>query len=158
MSDGLATLLAALVGAVAAIAGGWLAHAWQLRRTKAEWRNQNEQWIRQQRFEAYKQALYYAFKLEMSSGVASGPDKDVRQHVSESQRWIALLEALEPIPANRSALRDMNARLQRAARGSHMDLPSAAAEVHKRLDDMLRSSMGSQSELAERNQGDAPAV
>jgi hypothetical protein len=50
-------------------------------------------WFRNAIADAYSQAIYYLFKLSMSSAAAVPDQKEVRQHLSESQRYLLLLHA-----------------------------------------------------------------
>jgi hypothetical protein len=54
--------------------------------------------------EAYSQALYYLFKLSVSSTTAPRTDKDVRQQLSGSQRHVLLLYAYQANSVKKAAL------------------------------------------------------
>jgi|GEM_PF-6801777 len=87
----------ALVGMMAA------ARNERLRRADAA-RREDIIWFRNAIAEAYSQALYYLFKLSVSSTTAARTDKEVRQQLSESQRYLLLLYAYQADTAKKDAL------------------------------------------------------
>jgi len=52
----------------------------------------NDEWVREKVVASYSEAIYYLVKLSMSSvSKEADRDKQVRQHVAESQRYLNLL-------------------------------------------------------------------
>src|SRR4029434_6856794 len=92
-----AALIGALVAGVLTLAGTVVNLYFETRRSREENRRRDAEWRREKCNEAYSQAIYYLFKLQVSSQSAAPTDKDVRQHLSEAQRFLALLQAYHPI-------------------------------------------------------------
>ena len=65
----------------------------------------DSEWRREKCNEAYSEAIYYLFKLQLSSVKNDLSDKDVRQHMSEAQRYLSLLQAYHPSDHEREQLR-----------------------------------------------------
>ena len=86
-------------------------------------------WFRNAIAEAYSQALYYLFKLSVSSTNSPRTDKDVRQHLSESQRYLLLLYAYQPDATKKTALMAEVTALDSATANLSTVATSAAATV-----------------------------
>jgi hypothetical protein len=106
-----AAFAGALLAGVFTMLGSWWTVRQEERRRGDEERRRNEEWRREKCNEAYSSAIYYLFKLQLSSR-DNAADKDVRQHLSESQRYLALLEAYHPEPDIRQALQSAGKRLK----------------------------------------------
>ncbi len=65
----------------------------------------DKEWRRQELHDAYSGAFYYLVKLALSSLHATTRDKDVRQHFSEAQRYLILLDAHHEVHATKEKLR-----------------------------------------------------
>jgi uncharacterized membrane-anchored protein YhcB (DUF1043 family) len=82
----------AIVGAIAGLVLGAILTLLTNERALAQHRSF---WIREKLYENYSNAIYYLFKLEISSKAASLEDREVRQHYSEAQRFLHLLSAYQ---------------------------------------------------------------
>jgi hypothetical protein len=93
-----AAYVTGLLSGLFALVAFWLnSRNEQARRTSLE-RREDLIWFRNAIAEAYSQAIYYLFKLSVSAASAGLDDKDVRQHLSESQRHLLLLHAYHARP------------------------------------------------------------
>lgn len=90
-------------------------------------------WFRNAIAEAYSQALYYLFKLSISSSTATRSDKDVRQQLSESQRYLLLLYAYQPDTKQKQALLNEVAALDNLAGNLSVDATAAANTVRSQF-------------------------
>jgi hypothetical protein len=99
---------AALAGTVVAggfaLLGLWLTSRQEVERRTADEKRRDVEWRREKCNEAYSQAIYYLFKLHVSAQGAALSDKDVRQHLSEAQRYMSLLQAYHPDESQRKHL------------------------------------------------------
>jgi len=98
---------ATIAGAVALI-GGWLGRRHEVQRAETDW-------FREKLLEAYSNCIYYLVKLSLSAsekptGEKEKADnrKDVRQHFSESQRYLILLRAYHSVPSTVAQLKAAN--------------------------------------------------
>jgi hypothetical protein len=99
-----AAYVAGLLNGVFALVGIiYAARNERSRRTESA-RREDLIWFRNAIAEAYSEALFYLFKLSVSSQTAPRTDKDVRQHLSEAQRNLLLLYAYQPDQSKRDAL------------------------------------------------------
>ena len=127
-SDVYAALIGASVGGVLTLLGSGLTALVEGRRRVEDARKRDAEWRREKCNEAYSQAIYYLFKLKVSSASASSDDRDVRQHLSEAQPYLALLQAYHPLENVRTELRDASDRL---TKGASSDLSSSAEEARR---------------------------
>jgi hypothetical protein len=86
-----AALFGAVVAGLFAVLAGLITHRKAIERFKAEADQRNQEWQREKLHDAYSNAIYYAFKAMLSTGSSEIGDKDVRQQVSETQRYLTLL-------------------------------------------------------------------
>jgi hypothetical protein len=63
--------------------------------TKKTVEHQKNIWVREKLLEAYSWCIYYLFKLGISSSTDPITNTDVRQHLSEAQRYLLLLAAYQ---------------------------------------------------------------
>lgn len=134
-----AALIGALVAGVLTLAGSLLNMYFEARRTREENRRHDAEWRREKCNEAYSEAIYYLFKLQVSSQSQSLADKDVRQHLSEAQRFLALLQAYHPDESMRQELARVALGLQ-AAVATPGNLSSQAAEARRLVEGSLQST------------------
>ena len=80
--------------AALALAGVLATAVFERRRIYEDNQRRDVEWRREKCNGAYSQAICYLFKLQVSSRSAGTGDKDVRQHLSESQRFLSLLQAI----------------------------------------------------------------
>jgi hypothetical protein len=83
-SDVWAALVGAFLAGLFSIGSGMLIH-------RREVKTRYNQWVREQLFEAYSNSFYYLIKLSVSGEKKSTENKDVRQHFSETQRFLNIL-------------------------------------------------------------------
>lgn len=100
-----AALIGASVGGLIALLGTLLAAIFDNKRQQADALRRDSEWRREKCNEAYSQAIYYLFKLQLSSAKNDPYDKDVRQHLSEAQRFVSLLQAYHPSSDQREHLK-----------------------------------------------------
>jgi hypothetical protein len=86
-------ILGALIAGLVALTTGWLSRRHESQRSDNEW-------FREKLLEAYSNCIYYLVKLSISASERPAGDKekaanrkDIRQHFSESQRYLILLRA-----------------------------------------------------------------
>ena len=89
----LAAYVTGLISGFFALVGFWFHWRQERQRTVLEEQREHIVWLRNALAESYSQAMYYLFKLSVSATTADRNDKDVRQHLSESQRYLLLLHA-----------------------------------------------------------------
>ena len=89
----LAAYVTGLISGFFALIGFWFHWRQERQRTLVEEQREHIVWLRNALAESYSQAIYYLFKLSVSATTAGRDDKDVRQHLSESQRYLLLLHA-----------------------------------------------------------------
>lgn len=99
-----AAYVTGLLSGLFALFGFWLNSRNEQNRRVALERREDVLWFRNAIAEAYSQAMYYLFKLSVSAQSAGRDDKDVRQHLSESQRNLLLLHAYHANNEARSRL------------------------------------------------------
>jgi hypothetical protein len=104
----------------------------RLRREEAA-RREDIIWFRNAIAEAYSQALYYLFKLSVSSTTAPRTDKDVRQQLSESQRYLLLLYAYQADTGKKQALMSEVTALDSAAANLASVAANAGATVRSQF-------------------------
>jgi hypothetical protein len=97
-------LALSLVGGFFALLGTALGALSERSRSRQEGLRRDGEWRRDQCNHAYSEAIYYLFKLQVSSASSGLTDKDVRQHLSEAQRYLSLLRAYVPDASVRSQL------------------------------------------------------
>ena len=109
-----AALAGAILAGVLSLAVTALNQLFDLRRVREEYLRRDTEWRREKCNEAYGQAIYYLYKLQVSNASHGVDDKDVRQHLSEAQRYLSLLQAYHPQPSIRAELERVNVALQTA--------------------------------------------
>lgn len=134
-----AALIGASVGGVLALLGSGLTALIEGRRRLEDARRRDAEWRREKCNEAYSQTIYYLFKLKVSSTVASLDDKDVRQHLSEAQRYLALLQAYHPLENVRTELRAASDRL---IKSTGPELRSSAESARRTVEESLTNMWG----------------
>ena len=134
-----AALIGALIGGLIALIGIIIAAIFENRRLKIESKTRDSEWRREKCNEAYSHAIYYLFKLQVSSATNDISDKDVRQHLSESQRYLSLLQAYHPVDKERERIRSAADKL-RAAVGMPQMLSSKAGEALNVVEESLHNS------------------
>jgi len=100
----IAAILGAIIAGTFAFVVGWLTH-------RREKRRSDIQWFREKLLESYSNCIYYLVKLSISSSKKSTDDKDVRQHFSESQRYLILLRAYHSDNEHTSQLKECSRKL-----------------------------------------------
>ena len=100
-----AALIGASVGGVIALVGTLLSVVSDYWRRRAEMLRRDVEWRREKCNEAYSEAIYYLFKLQLSASRTDLVDKEVRQHLSEAQRYLQLLQAYHPSDRERAELK-----------------------------------------------------
>jgi len=133
-----AALIGASVGGLIALFGTLLAAIFENKRRLADALRRDIEWRREKCNEAYSQAIYYLFKLQLSSVKNDPSDKDVRQHLSEAQRFLSLLQAYHP-------LNDQRERLRRAAETlrSGIDIPGSISKSASEAREVVETSLHS---------------
>jgi hypothetical protein len=134
-----AALLGALVAGVLTLGGSVLNLYFETRRTREENRRRDAEWRREKCNEAYSEAIYYLFKLQVSSQSQGPSDKDVRQHFSEAQRFLALLQAYHPKDSMRQKLARVAVDLQ-ASHAAPGNLSAKADEARRVVEESLQST------------------
>jgi hypothetical protein len=138
-SDVQAALIGAAVAGILTLAGGVLTFYLETRRTHEENRRRDAEWRREKCNEAYSQAIYYLFKLQISSQSQGPSDKDVRQHLSEAQRYLSLLQAYHPAESIRQELARVALRLKTPVAVSG-ELSTRADEARRSVEESLHST------------------
>lgn len=100
-----------LAGGFFALLGSALGALFERSRSRQEEQRRDAEWRRDQRNHAYSEAIYYLFKLQVSSASSDVTSKDVRQHLSEAQRYLSLLRAYVPDDGIHSQLSSASADL-----------------------------------------------
>jgi hypothetical protein len=133
-----AALIGASVGGLIALFGTILAAVFENKRRLADARRRDSEWRREKCNEAYSQAIYYLFKLQLSSVKNDPSDKDVRQHLSEAQRFLSLLQAYHP-------LNDQRERLKRAAQTlrTGIEIPGSISKSALEAREVVETSLHS---------------
>lgn len=118
----IAALAGAIIAGLFALGVGFLAY-------RREARSQDALWIRDKLFTVYSDCIYYLIKLSLSSLTHSTKNKDVRQHFSESQRFLNLLRGYHH--ADRAAATELLGctRNLAAASDKTKDLSTAADDA-----------------------------
>lgn len=93
-----------------------LAAIFENRRRRADAQKRDSEWRREKCNEAYSHAIYYLFKLQISAATTDIADKDVRQHLSEAQRYLSLLQAYHPLADARKKLSHASEQLREGIR------------------------------------------
>ena len=122
-----AALIGASVGGLIALIGTLLAAVFEDKRRQSDALRRDIEWRREKCNEAYSQAIYYLFKLQLSAVKNDLSDKDVRQHLSEAQRYLSLLQAYHPSDHERARLKYAAETLRAAVRAP--DSISKSAET-----------------------------
>jgi hypothetical protein len=105
-------LIGATVGGIIALVGTVLAAIFESRRLQADASRRDKEWRREKCNEAYSQAIYYLFKLQVSAADGDLSNKEVRQHLSEAQRYLSLLQAYHPSAIERQRLSQASEQLR----------------------------------------------
>lgn len=134
-----AALIGALIAGVLTLTGILLTSHVESRRMREETRKRDDEWRREKCNEAYSQAIYYLFKLEVSSQSQDINDKDVRQHLSEAQRFLTLLTAYHPHETIRKQLGAAALSFQPSA-VSKGDISARAAQARNVVEQSLHST------------------
>jgi hypothetical protein len=134
-----AALIGAFVAGVLTLAGSLVSLYFEARRTREESRRRDAEWRREKCNEAYSEAIYYLFKLQVSSQSQGPSDKEVRQHLSEAQRFLALLQAYHPDESMRQELARVALDLQGALAASG-NLSFQAASARRLVKGSLQST------------------
>ena len=134
-----AALIGASVGGLIALVGTLLAAVFEAKRRVADARQRDGEWRREKCNEAYSQAIYYLFKLQLSSTKNDLSDKDVRQHLSEAQRFLSLLQAYHPMPDQRERLKHAAVAL-RSGIGEPNSISQAASDARQTVESSLQST------------------
>src|SRR4029450_1987636 len=132
-----AALVGALIAGVLTLAGSLLTLYFETRRAREENRRHDSEWRREKCNEAYSEAIYYLFKLQVSSQTAGPADKEVRQHLSEAQRFLALLQAYHPNESMRQELAQVDRQLQ-ACLSNPSTLSAQAKEARQVVEKSLQ--------------------
>jgi len=126
----------AFVGSVVGLVVGAAITLWTTERTLLA---QKQQWKRDKLLHSYAEAIFYASKLQVSSENANrDPNdkearKEVRQHVSETQRHLTLLSAFHGGSPRQIELTAAAASLAVTHRDEPQNLSSEAAKVEALL-------------------------
>ena len=132
-----AALVGALIAGALTLAASLLNLYFETRRTREENRRRDAEWRREKCNEAYSEAIYYLFKLQVSSQTAGPADKEVRQHLSEAQRFLALLQAYHPNESMRQELAQVDRQLQ-ACLSNPSTLSAQAKEARQVVEKSLQ--------------------
>lgn len=82
--EAVGTILGAVIAGMASLLVLWVTQDLTAR-------NERRTWEREKLFNAYSDCIYYLVKLSMSAMAEKRDDKEVRQHLSESQRYLNIL-------------------------------------------------------------------
>jgi hypothetical protein len=134
-----AALVGAMVAGALTLAGAIVSFLFQARHWRQESRKRDAEWRREKCNEAYSQAIYYLFKLQVSSAQNGLDDKDVRQHLSEGQRYLSLLQAYHPDADARRTLAVVAAALKDALHEPG-DISAAAERACVAVEQSLQST------------------
>jgi hypothetical protein len=134
-----AALIGASVGGLIALVGTLLAAIFEDKRRLADALRRDSEWRREKCNEAYSQAIYYLFKLQVSSAKNDLSDKDVRQHLSEAQRFLSLLEAYHPVADQRERLKHAAVTL-RSGIAKPDSISKAASDARETVESSLQST------------------
>lgn len=93
MDEALAALAGAVVGGLFTFLVNEVTYRRETGRREQEAVQREKEWLRGQLLDAYSNGIYYLTKLTSSSKSLPADDKDVRQHFSESLRYLYLLRA-----------------------------------------------------------------
>ena len=100
----------------------------------------DSEWLREKALAAYSDAVYYLFKLSLSSKRDGLESKDVRQHISESRRHLLLIRAHTPDLAD--AVDDLFAELNVAVQDrSAKPLSDVADSLGHRVVELLTNDL-----------------
>ena len=133
-----AALIGASVGGLIALFGTLLAAVFESKRRIADALRRDIEWRREKCNEAYSQAIYYLFKLQLSSAKNDTSDKEVREHLSEAQRFLSLLQAYHPLNDERQQLRRAAERLR-----TGIDVPSSISNAASEAREVVETSLHS---------------
>ena len=134
-----AALIGASVGGLIALVGTLLAAVFEDKRRVADKLRRDDEWRREKCNEAYSQAIYYLFKLQLSSAQNDPSDKDVRQHLSEAQRFLSLLQAYHPKADQRDRLK-LAAVTLRSGIAEPDSISKAASDARETVESSLQST------------------
>jgi|SRR5690349_14380500 len=93
MDSGLAALGGAVVGGLFTLLVNEVTNRRETARRRGEAVQKEKEWLRDQLLKTYSDGIYYLTKLARSSRSQPADNKDVRQHFSESLRYLYLLRA-----------------------------------------------------------------
>ena len=93
MDAGLAALAGAVVGGLFTTLANEVTYRREATRRAGEAVQKEKEWLRDQLLKAYSDGIYYLTKLSRSSRAQAADNKDMRQHFSESLRYLYLLRA-----------------------------------------------------------------
>lgn len=142
LSNEVAALIGAGVGGALTLAGTLITSAFEARRWQQEDRKRDAEWRREKCNEAYSQAVYYLFKLQVSSRSADPSDKDVRQHLSEAQRYLSLLQAYHPSEQVRKELRRVAVELTDSTKTDDAKISELAEKALGLVNKSLQETWG----------------
>jgi hypothetical protein len=139
MSNEEAALIGAGVGGVIALVGTLLSALFDYWRRRADMLRRDVEWRREKCNEAYSEAIYYLFKLQLSASRSDLADKEVRQHLSEAQRYLSLLQAYHPSNRERARLKSAADSIRAGAQAPDT-LANAAEGAMGIVEDSLQST------------------
>ena len=134
-----AAFIGASVGGLIALIGTLLAAILENKRRQSDTLMRAVEWRREKCNEAYSQAIYYLFKLQISAVNHDLSDKDVRQHISEAQRYLSLLQAYHPSDQERARLKQA-AEVLRAGVQAPDSISKSAEAAREAVEHSLHST------------------
>ena len=130
MDPAFGAIIGAVIGALAVLAGGWLAR-------KADRDRAETTWLRDRLLEAYSQGIYYSLKLSVSAVSASADaNRDVRQHYAELRRFLLLLRAYTKDQPTKARLKSCSDGIEKNWNQTYI-LSGAADKAAQLIEELL---------------------